>query len=63
MNDIVPMTGFVTDMSTRDEYPRARREFFSADPPAATLVEITALAAPGLIVDVEATVVIGSSTA
>jgi 2-iminobutanoate/2-iminopropanoate deaminase len=63
MNDIVKMTGFVTDISKRDEYLRARQGFFTADPPASTLVEISALAAPGLIVEVEVMAIIGSSTA
>jgi len=63
MNDIVKMTGFVTDISKREDYLRGRRDFFTADPPASTLVEISALAAPGLIVEVEVMAVIGSSTA
>ena len=61
MNDIVKMTGFITDISRRDEYLRARQPFFTTDPPASTLVEITALAAPGLIIEVEVMAVIGSS--
>jgi 2-iminobutanoate/2-iminopropanoate deaminase len=60
-NDIVKMTGFVTDIRRREEYLRARQPFFTADPPASTLVEITALAAPGLIVEVEVMAIIGSS--
>lgn len=63
MNDIVRLTGFVTDISKRDEYLRARRDFFTADPPAATLVEVGALVVPELVVEVEATAIIGSSTA
>jgi 2-iminobutanoate/2-iminopropanoate deaminase len=61
MNDIVKMTGFVTDIRRREDYLRARQPFFTADPPASTLVEITALAAPGLIVEVEVMAIIGSS--
>ena len=61
MNDIVKMTGFVTDIRRREEYTRARQSFFTADPPASTLVEISALAAPGLIVEVEVMAIIGSS--
>jgi len=63
MNDVVKMTGFVTDISKREDYLRARRDFFTAEPPASTLVEITALAAPGLIVEVELAAIIGSSRA
>ena len=61
MNDIVKMTGFITDIKQREAYLRARRDFFSADPPASTLVEITALAAPGLLIEVEVLAIIGSS--
>jgi enamine deaminase RidA (YjgF/YER057c/UK114 family) len=62
MNDIVKMTGFITDIRQRDEYLRARQPFFTADPPASTLVEITALAAPGLIIEVEVMAIIGCSS-
>ncbi len=61
MNDIVKMTGFITDIRQREDYLRARRPFFTADPPASTLVEITALAAPGLIIEVEVMAIIGCS--
>ena len=61
MNDIVKMTGFITDIKQREEYLRARRDYFTADPPASTLVEITALAAPGLLIEVEVLAIIGSS--
>jgi enamine deaminase RidA (YjgF/YER057c/UK114 family) len=63
MNDIVKMTGFITDIKQREEYLRARRDYFTADPPASTLVEITALAAPGLLIEVEVLAIIGSSRA
>jgi enamine deaminase RidA (YjgF/YER057c/UK114 family) len=63
MNDIVKMTGFITDMKRRDDYLRGRRDFFTADPPASTLVEVTALAAPGLLIEVEVLAMIGSSGA
>jgi 2-iminobutanoate/2-iminopropanoate deaminase len=61
MNDIVKMTGFITDIKRREDYLRARRDYFTADPPASTLVEITALAAPGLLIEVEVLAIIGSS--
>jgi len=61
MNDIVKMTGFITDIRQREAYLRARQPFFTADPPASTLVEITALAAPGLIIEVEVMAIIGCS--
>ena len=61
MNDIVKMTGFITDIKRREDYLRARRDYFTADPPASTLVEVTALAAPGLLIEVEVLAIIGSS--
>ena len=61
MNDVVKMTGFITDIKRREEYLRARRDYFTADPPASTLVEVTALAAPGLLIEVEVLAIIGSS--
>ncbi len=61
MNDIVKMTGFITDIARRDDYLRARRDFFTSDPPASTLVEVTALAAPGLMIEVEVMAIVGSS--
>ena len=63
MNDIVKMTGFITDIERREDYLRARRDYFTADPPASTLVEVTALAAPGLLIEVEVLAIIGSSRA
>jgi len=61
MNDIVKMTGFITDIAKRDDYLRARRDFFTSDPPASTLVEVTALAAPELMIEVEVMAIVGSS--
>ena len=61
MNDVVKMTGFITDIKRREEYLRARRDFFTGDPPASTLVEVTALAAPGLLIEVEVQAIVGSS--
>ena len=58
MADIVKLTVYVTDISKRAEVSAARREFFSGDFPCSTLVGITALAAPGLLVEVDATAII-----
>ena len=61
MDDIVRQLIFVTDISRRDDVLRARREFFTGDFPASTQVEVTALAAPGLLVEIEVTAIIDSS--
>ncbi len=61
MDDIVRQLIFVTDISRREEVLRARREFFTGDFPASTQVEVTALAMPGLLVEIEVTAILGSS--
>lgn len=61
MADIVKITVFVTDISRREEVWRARAEFFSGDFPTSTLVEVSALARPGLKVEIEAVGVLGAS--
>jgi enamine deaminase RidA (YjgF/YER057c/UK114 family) len=60
MDDIVKVLIFVTDIKRREEVWKARREFFTGDFPASTLVEARALAAPELLVEVEATAIIGA---
>ena len=59
-SDIVKITTFVTsvpDWSAHSaEHQSLFEEFFKGDYPASTLVEITALAEPGLDVEIEATV-------
>jgi 2-iminobutanoate/2-iminopropanoate deaminase len=60
MADVVKVTIFVTDISKREEVWRARREFFSGDFPASTLVQAAALAHPSLKVEIEAVAHIGA---
>ena len=52
---------FVTNIRNREEVWRARREFFSGDFPVSTLVEVSALAAPEMNVEIEAEGVLDSS--
>ena len=54
MNDVVKMTIFVTNIRKNSEVWRARSEFFSGDFPACTLVEVSALAKPEILVEIEA---------
>jgi len=61
MDDIIKVTIFVTDISRREEVWKARREFFTGDFPCSTLVEVAALARPGLAVEIEAHGFIGAS--
>lgn len=59
MADIVKVNIFVTDIAKREEVWRARREFFSGNFPVSTLVEVSALALPEMLVEVEAVGFIG----
>jgi 2-iminobutanoate/2-iminopropanoate deaminase len=62
MTDIVKVTIFVTDISQREKVWQARREFFTGNFPASTLVQVAALADPSLKVEIEAVAHIGAST-
>ena len=61
-SDIVKITTFVTsiaDWRANDaEHQRVFEQFFKGEYPANTLVEIAALAEPGLDVEIEATAVL-----
>jgi 2-iminobutanoate/2-iminopropanoate deaminase len=61
MADIVKVTIFVTDISQREKVWQARREFFTGNFPASTLVQVAALANPSLKVEIEAVAHIGAS--
>ena len=63
MTDIVKVTIFVTDISQREKVWQARREFFTGNFPASTLVQVAALADPSLKVEIEAVAHIGASKA
>lgn len=54
IDDVVKVNIFVTDISRREEVWKARREAFSGDFPVSTLVEVSALATPELLVEIEA---------
>jgi enamine deaminase RidA (YjgF/YER057c/UK114 family) len=61
MDDVLKLTIFVTDIGKNTEVWRARKEFFSGDFPASSLVEVRALAAPEIRVEIEAIGRIGAS--
>jgi enamine deaminase RidA (YjgF/YER057c/UK114 family) len=61
MADVVKVTIFVTDISRREEVWRARREAFTGNFPVSTLVQVAALAATSLKVEVDAIAHIGAS--
>ena len=60
MADVVKVTIFVTDIARREQVWQARREFFTGNFPASTLVQVAALADPSLKVEIEAVAHIGA---
>ncbi len=58
MADVVRTRMFVTDIGRWEEAGRAHGEFFREVKPAATMVEVSRLIAPGLLVEVEVDAVI-----
>ena len=54
MADVAKLNVYVTDITQRAAISAARRTFFKGDFPCSTLVEITALAQPGLLVEIDA---------
>lgn len=59
MADVVKITVFVTDIKNNVKVWAARKEFFTGDFPASSLVEVSALAAPEILVEIEAVAHIG----
>ena len=58
MANIVKITTFVTDMHYRVDLAPIREEFFGKKGPASTLIEISALAHPDWMIEIEAIAVI-----
>ena len=58
MKDVVRVRTFVTDISRWEDVARAQGEVFSEIRPAATLVQITALVDPRLLVEIEVDAVV-----
>jgi enamine deaminase RidA (YjgF/YER057c/UK114 family) len=59
MADVVKMTIFLVDITKNTEVWKARREFFSGDFPASTLVEVRSLAGKETLVEIEAVAYLG----
>jgi len=59
MADVVKVTIYVTSIKNNTKVWAARREFFTGDFPASTLVEVSALATPEILVEIEAIAHIG----
>ena len=59
MSDVVKVTIFVTNIKNNTKVWKARAEFFKGNFPASTLVQVAALAAPEILVEIEAIAHIG----
>ena len=58
LRDVVKLTVFVTDIRYREGYGEVRQQFFAANPPASTLVQVAALAIPGALIEIEAVAIV-----
>ena len=58
MEDIVKITVFILDMAHYDEIHEVRRRYFEEPYPASSMVEVSALIDPRLLIEIEAVAVI-----
>ena len=61
MDDVVLLRVYLTRIDDKADVGRARAGFFTEPYPCSTLVQISGLVDPGLVVEIEAEAVIGSS--
>jgi len=61
LDDVVKLTIFMVNIKNNTEVWRARREFFTGDFPASTLVEVRSLAGQETLVEIEAVAYLGKS--
>ena len=62
MSDIVKLNCFLTDVRHREDFVRARKEFFTGDFPPCTLIGGVLFTAPELLIEVDGFAVLGSSS-
>lgn len=59
--DVVRTRMYLTDMANFDAVGRVHGEFFGEIRPASTAVEVTALAAPDMLIEIDVDAIIGSA--
>jgi reactive intermediate/imine deaminase len=52
--DVLRMTVYLLDVNDRTRINPVRQKYFGAAKPASTLIEVSALAVPGLLIEIEA---------
>jgi 2-iminobutanoate/2-iminopropanoate deaminase len=60
LSDIVSMTVYITDARYGDKFVEIRKEIFKQNFPASTLVNVSGLAHPALLIEITIVAVIGS---
>jgi 2-iminobutanoate/2-iminopropanoate deaminase len=60
LSDIVYMTVYITDARYGDKFVELRKEIFKKDFPASTLVTVSGLSTPAMLIEVSTVAVVGS---
>ncbi len=59
LEHVVRTRMYVTDIARWEEYGRAHAECFADNPPATTMVEVSSLILPSMLIEIEADAVVG----
>ncbi len=59
LKDLVTMTVFIVDVRYGDEFVKIRKQYFPDGKPASALITVARLAHPDLLIEIQATAVVG----